>query len=59
MGGDGKRLAKAGGMGIAIREISVDTRRQGKVTLIWEKGFPTASPALVRKDYLGLREVKD
>ena len=28
-----------GGMGIAIRKIAVDTRKQGKVTLILEKVF--------------------
>jgi len=38
-GGDGKRLENAGGMGITIRKIAVDTWKQGKVTLIPEKGF--------------------
>jgi len=40
MRGDGKRLENAGGMGITIRKIAVDTRKQGKVTLIPEKVFP-------------------
>ena len=55
----GKGWQRRGRMGITIREISVDTQKQGKVTLIWKKGFPTAGPALFRKGELGLREVKD
>jgi len=38
-GGDGKRLEKTGEMGITIRRMGVDTRKQGKVTLISEKVF--------------------
>ena len=36
MEGDGKRVEKAGRMGITMGKITVDTRKQGKVTLLFE-----------------------
>ena len=53
------RVQRRRGVGITIRKIAVDTQKQGKVTLISEKGFPAAGPALALKGCLGLREVED
>ena len=46
MGGAGEG---GGEVGITIREIAVDTRKQGEVALISEKVFPAAGPTLVLK----------
>ena len=45
-------------MSITIK-IAIDTRKAGKSSFNIGTGFPEASPTLVLKSWLGLREVED